>query len=221
MKAKKKMATIALALVLALAAAGVAKANWEIEGKSIVNGFSESVTMAAEGTYDIAYVWSGHEYTLTATGMSCSSCLINQSGTAEIFDGTFSFTGVTFDKPGGCSIPGGTITTKPLKGELIMDPEGGAATFIKFTPTVGETFMEFPVSGETCLAGGLKFIVKGSLAGRFSETGASAAAQPIAFSAAEEATAGASLKVGEPMTITGKSLIKLSGANAGKSWEGK
>lgn len=217
---------LAIGLMVTLAVAGVtatnASANWEIEGKALANGQSENITFEAFEKFDLNSKVAGATLTLTGTSFTCFGiCSVDQNGVIDDTFGIVRLGGVTVDNPTGCSA-GTELTTNKLKGELIMDPEGGEVTFLKLVPETGEAFFTIKLSGATCALDGVEVPVKGSIAARFSNTGVSAVEQSLTFSAAEQTTGGGSLKVGkEAATLTGKAITKLSGSNAGKKWGGK
>jgi hypothetical protein len=204
--------------MMCLALVASASANWAIEGKALSSGQKESVAVSATGNFDFTTKVLGTTLTVTATSVTCSgTCTIDQAGTVELIEGNLSFGGMTIDTPSGCKIPS-SITTNALTGELIMDPSGGTATFVKFRPTSGETIFSMTIS--ECAAAGT-YPLKGTFAGRMNNTGVSATSQPFTFNAAEQTTGGGALKVGvEAATMTGGLAMKLSGSNVGKGWSG-
>ena len=209
-----------ICMVLSLVSAGSAQANWEIEGKSFSSGQMEDVSIQSSEGYDLDTTVVGLHLTITATGVHCTgTCTIDESGNVELVDGKLEFTGMTVDTPAGCTIPS-TMTTRTLSAELIMDPGGGTATFLRWKPATGETIAEFELGG-TCALAGTPLRIKGTITSRLNNTGVSAVEQPATFSFAEQTTGGGSLKAGkEVATLTGKLGIKLSGANAAKKWSG-
>jgi hypothetical protein len=216
------MMGLMVTLCVAAATAGSASANWEIEGKALSNGQSEEITFEAFEKFDLTTKVAGATLTLTGTSFICFGiCSVDQNGVIDDTFGIVRLGGVTVDNPAGCSA-GSELTTNKLKGELIMDPGGGEATFLKLVPETGEAFFTIKLSGATCALAGVEVPVKGSITGRLSNTGVSVLEQPITFGSTEQVTGGGSLKVGkEAATLTGKAIAKLSGANVGKKWGGK
>jgi hypothetical protein len=215
---RKLVLAAAVSAVALLAIAGTASAKWAVEGKEFTEAQSETVTLSATEKFDFNTKILGSNFTFTATTVTCSgTCTINQTGAVDVVMGKLSFSGVTVDAPTGCTITG-PIITNALRGELIMDPSGGTATFLKLFPASGEVWYELVVSG--CAAAGV-YPFKGTLTGRTNNTGVAAVTQPITFSAAEQTTGGGAFKAGkEPSTISGKLAVTLSGANKGKTWSG-
>jgi hypothetical protein len=224
MSFRKLLCGLVAIVVLGAIAAGVASANWEIEGKPFAEGQEQEVTyaIAAGNTYDLNSKVAGVNVTLTGTGFSCFGfCKVDQNGVIDDTFGKVKLTGGSVDEPKGCSVPA-ELVTNTLKGEIKMDPSGGEATFLKLAPESGETLVEIEFTGGTCALAGVKVPLKGTLTGRWNNTGVSAVEQPITFSAAEQTTGGGVLKLGkEAATFTTKVVTKLSGANAGKKWSVK
>jgi hypothetical protein len=221
MKLKKLGLVLVAILALAAVVAGSAQANWEIEGKAFTEGQKEKVSVEATETFTLKSKILGSEFVLTASKLSCKEgveCLIDQKGAVDHSSGVLSFSGLTVDKPAGCVVAG-PINTLPLTDELIMDPSGGTATFDKFFPESGTTFVEIEVTG--CAAAG-KYPVTGTVTGLSNNTGVGAVSQPLTFSAANQTTGGGALKLGkEAAELSGKAVNKLAGANVGKVWSGK
>jgi hypothetical protein len=217
-----RMRRVALVLVgLAvgvLCIPGMASAKWAIEGKTFSELQSEDVNIFATETFTINSKVLGTSFSLTARSVGCSGfCSIDQRGSVDHAEGKLTLSELTVDSPVGCKV-NGPITSFGLTGELLMDPGGGSATFMKLFPEGGETLMEVVLTG--CAAAGT-YPVKGTITGRTNDTAVSAVTQPITFSAAEQTTGGGALKVGkEAATMSGKLRVQLSGLGAGKSWSG-
>jgi hypothetical protein len=224
MKLKKLMAAFVACLALAAVSATAAQAAWEVEGVGQASGFTETVSIAKSENFTLTGKFLGSEVVLTATGLSCATgatCEITQEGTKDASSGKLTFSGVSVDKPAGCTAPE-TLTTESLVDELIMDPSGGTATFDKFIPKAGATaaFIEITLTG-TCAIAGTPFPVKGTVTGLTENTKVSLVSQPVSFSAANQTTGGGSLLLGkEAATLAGKATNTLSGVNAGKKWGG-
>lgn len=211
---------LAALVVAAFAASTSGAAVWEIGTTKFTNGQSESVTTKAKTNFTLESKVAGTAVKLTATGVECVECSIDQIGTGESGQahgsGKFKFTGVSISEPAGCTVPS-TITTNTITRTTLI---------IKSTPTTYTTlhtheespFFTLSVSG-CALAG--SYPVKGTLAGMTNATGVLAAEQPVAFSAANQKAIGASLTIGkEAATLTGEALVRLSGVNVGKEYRG-
>ena len=184
--------------------------------------------------------------TITATGIECinhegvsqgnGSARIEQTGTGTVADpykaedfGRFVFTGVTVSNPPHCIIPGGTVTTNPLKSQLIHDSSNHNIVFDRFEPT-GTNFATVKIESEapfTCAIAGSR-IAKGFFCAKAeNETGVDAVNQPLTSSLATEETIGNSedscglIFAGNPAHLTGTVNNELTGVNAGKEWGAK
>jgi hypothetical protein len=219
---KGRLGALLLAcLTIAAISAPAAQANWEIGGKAFVNEQEQEVSIGETEPLTITSKALGSEVVVAASVYHCRAlfCKYRQDGSIEyVILGKAEVTQTKVTKPAGCT--GATISLNSLTGELIMDPSGGSATFIKIGPTTGEVLGELTLSG-TCAAAGTAFPLKGTLTARFANTGVSAVSQKLTFSAAEQTTGGGSLKLGkESATITGSFGLSNSGTNVGASWSG-
>ena len=209
----KKLGVVLVA-VLAMTAVAASAANaseWYI-GATKLSG-SEEVKAEASEKFTLESEVLGAKFKLTATTLSCAGCTISNPGAKSA--GKLSFTGLTVDEPAGCSVAS-PITTNALVDEVIMDPSGGEATFDKFTPAEGTTFVNIKITN--CAAAGT-YPVKGTVTGRSNNTGVAAIKQPLTFNAAEQTTGGGALTLGnKPASLTGKALNYLSGAKIGETF---
>ena len=205
---------VVLVAVLAMTAVAASAANaseWYI-GATKLSG-SESVKLKAAEKFTLESKVLGANFRFTATTLECEGCTISNPGAKSA--GVLSFSGISVDEPTGCSVAS-PIRTNALVDEVIMNPSGGEATFDKFTPAEGTTFVTIKITG--CAAAG-SYPLKGSFTGRTNNTGVAAVEQPITFNAAEQATGGGILTWGpQPANLTGKALSSLSGANAGNTF---
>jgi hypothetical protein len=204
-----------------------------VNGAALGLANKETVKVSG-GPFTLSSSVLGAAITLNATEVECdeaggTTCQIDETNakkelTTDHSAGRLVFTGVTVTSPAKCTVhsvgaANGTVTTEALTDEIIMDPSGGTATFDKFFPEEGETFVTLELTGAECTLAGVVAAVKGTVTGRTSNTGVAAVTQSITFNAAEQATGGGVLKLGkEAATLTGVANNKLSGPNAGKTF---
>ena len=212
MRARKLGVVLVAVLAMTAVAASAANASEWYIGATKLSG-SESVKVEASEKFTLESQVLGANFKFTATTLECEGCTISNPGAKSA--GKLSFTGLTVDEPAGCSVAS-PITTNALVDEVIMDPSGGEATFDKFTPAEGTTFVNIKITG--CAAAGT-YPVKGTVTGRSNNTGVAAVKQPLTFSAAEQTTGGGSLIFwSKAATLTGKTLTNLSGAHVGQTF---
>jgi hypothetical protein len=146
---------------------------------------------------------------LTAAGVECVECTIENDGTAHVA-GRLRFTGVTVNEPEGCAVSS-ELTTNALKGEMAMY-EG--SSYLRTRPVEGGTVVQVKLS-ECAFAG--KYNLTGTFAGLSpTTTGEEWVNRTLTFNGN---TAGAELKLGgKPATMMGEVSNHLTGTNAGKSF---
>jgi hypothetical protein len=211
--------TVPLAVCMsALLMPGAAAAKWSAEGKEFTEG--QSATFVLEATEPLTFTSKvlGSEFQMRAENVSCSgTCTIDQKGAVDHSSEAFAMSNIVVTKPPGCLVIG-PIATVALTNQLVMDPSGGTATFVKMFPESGTTIAEVVITG--CAAAGT-YPVKGTLVCRANNTGVSAIQQPLVCSPAEEATGGGSLKLGantaDVLTVWS---LRLGGALLGRPWAG-
>jgi len=157
------------------------------------------------------------EAELTATGVSCTGTLKNETVAGEamaVGSGTLTFSGITVNKPAGCLLKGeangsASLTTEALNIAVDMHSEAGTETSIPvvtFKPS-GTNFAKIKLTG--CAAEG-NYPVTGTALGEASNaTGTAAKNQPLTFNATTNA-AGSLTLAGNPATITGKANNELT-----------
>jgi hypothetical protein len=210
------LAVIACLALTAVAASAAQAAVWKVAGTTLAA--NETISVQNSGNFSLESKVLGTAVKLKATGLECSGTCSLLAGTANA-TGSLKYTGVSFETPSTCSVKGGSLTTVPLTASVIMDPSGGEATFVKFAPTSGTTFVEFGIEGATCPLAGNTVKVKGTVAGRSANTGVESVSQSLLFSAAEQTTGGGSLTLGsEPATLAGTAINKLIGAKVGQAF---
>jgi hypothetical protein len=185
-------------------------ATWTYNNAPLGVGVKKELKVhLAEGTTKstLETTVAGQELDLTATGIECIECTIeNKTGTVATADGFLQFTGVTVTKPLNCSVPGGTIKTKALTAILGMGPAGSTKDTVKFTPQSGTTFALVELTGASCPISGTYKVTGTQFAESAANTGVTLTDQKITASAAIQKSAGtaSSLKFGEnAATLTG------------------
>jgi hypothetical protein len=168
-------------------------------------------------------------YVLESTGIECVGCKIENSGGVAVGSGHLKFKGVTVKEPAGCSVASEiettalSVTADWMPSEIVI--EGGkevtkaketGPSYIKFTPTAGETteFAQVVISG---CALATTLVPKGSVfVESANATGTQAVEQEVHSSAAINTAAGGSLKVGtKTASLTGSAKFKMKGAKVG------
>lgn len=171
----------------------------------VAAGTSTPIQTKAVNTQVLTGTLGGFEVKLTATGVEVNTetgnvnTVKNNAGPPMTFSGEtrLTYTGVTVDKPAGCKVAGGMITTEQLKFNSINKGTGKKETGVNFEPTAGATatFAKVPLS--ECSAPSLDgtYPVKGSVVGYTTSPGAI-----LAFSnESESLTLG-----GNPAVLTGE-----------------
>jgi hypothetical protein len=175
---------------------------WYVSGTKLAAGTTKTIQTekAAGSTLSLKTEVAGKKLVLDATGVSCTGCIIENSGAVAIAKGELTFSGVslTEPEPGVCSAPG-TISTKPLKATVGMGGAGSAAT-VKFEPQAGTSaaFATVEILGSTCSIKGL-YKVTGAVVGESANaTNTPAKRQSVTFSEAIQLSAAeaSSLKFG-------------------------
>jgi hypothetical protein len=143
-----------LAIVVALtigafASASASAATWTVEGSKLsegtANGLPTSTKLKAGTTATLKSTLLGQEFVLTASSLSISSGTIFQEGSKAKGSGVLELSGLSIDKPAGCSVES-PIKTKALTSELV-DVAGNENRFQKIFPEEGEVLATIKVSG--------------------------------------------------------------------------
>jgi hypothetical protein len=124
----------------------------------------------------------GAPVTIEALSVQCwGFCAIGgssfgtNSGESELL-----LSGVTVTEPSGCEVPFGTLTTEPLKEEIVM-ASGGTGTFDRIFPLFSSTVLVVPFAGPFCPLSEVEIPLKGIVYGEVNGTGVGAEVQPIVF----------------------------------------
>jgi hypothetical protein len=151
--------------------------------------------------------------------LTCSGVLIENWGGFALGSGKLQFGLGIVSKPKNCSVLANT--TNALKIELIEPAGDGANRYQWFRPASGEEITTVGISGGSCAVAG-NYPLKGSIAGKGLAWGTEVVEQPLTFSAAIDAVTGKKLTFGgEPATLEGDLISKLSAGNLGKKWGAK
>ena len=222
MKLKKLGAALvvvaALSAVLAssaLAAAVTEDVKW-YTGTSPGTELTGSETVAASqvGTATLA---TG-PVVLHTTGVECVGCKIENSGGTAVGSGQLKFTGITVEKPAGCTVVS-SITTKALSWQA--DWMSGATNYWRFVPTAGSLFFSFEVSGAECTQKGIVFSHLGTLLVQTANgTKTQAVEQNVNSSPTINKEGGGTTHTSteEVASLTATIAFKLSGAKAGMAF---
>jgi hypothetical protein len=222
---KKTRIVAALFAVLALtalvgAASASANPSWFINGTKLSG--SETVTakkVANETKLELTAAALG--FKLTATGIECVGCTIDNTVEGGHSAGKLKFTGVTVDEPAGCVVAG-TLETSALTDVVQMGVAGHETeTFDKFftDPVEGVTPPFITIKVTECAAAG-SYKVSGTVTGHSANaTGVESATQTLRFSETDQANGGGALTMGgKTAQLMGEVENKLSGANLGKTF---
>jgi hypothetical protein len=192
------LAVMAALAISALASVTASASTWTVEGGSVPQAVK--ATLKAGSTAKLEGTLLGQDFVLTATTLSSMApegeegdATIYQEGAKAKAKGRLSFSGLTVDKPAGCTVTS-PIVTKNLTGEVVKHTGSGNG-FVKFTPTTGAgtTFANITVKG--CAVAGT-YPVKGTVYGEGNAWGTMAAEQPLNFTPAINTTLGGGLTLG-------------------------
>ena len=200
----------------AFAAATTTDVQWYTgSGSGTLLSGSKTATSEQVGSATFATTVSGEAVVLHSTGINCEGCTIENSGSTAVGSGKLKFTGVTVEKPTGCSVAS-TIETNALSVQA--DWMIGTDNYIKFVPTAGEEkgFATVTLTGASCPIA-TSIIPKGSVFVQSANaTGVQAVSQTVSSSKAINETAGGSLHVGtEAAWLEGSAAFSLTGEGAG------
>src|SRR4029077_8347084 len=220
-------------------AANAAQAGWTIEASKLVG--SETVGIFG-GPLTLTTEVFGMELEVEAGSIECTAgveCTIDNTTKEGHGTSLLTMTSVKVKKPLGCTVnspgePAGTVATKKLTDEVIMDPTAGStAVFDSFFPEAGTTLFELEFKGEFCVLKAVEFPVSGTLAGETvhavgaerdipTKTGELSIEESLTFSQSMEKTGGGLLYLGTIKTTLASFdatfTRKPSGANAAKKF---
>jgi hypothetical protein len=201
----------------ALAAAVTEDVQWYTAGGTLLSG-SETVGPSGELVTEIA----GTKLRLTANGVECLSCVIENSGGVAVGHGKVRLTGVTVTQPATCAVEGGAVTTNAtnVKPDYMI----GSSSFVKFEPTEGTSFATLKLIKGTgsCALSGTYSVTGSAFAKADNTTGTFSVSQIFSTSGAINAEAGGELLLGsKKVEVTGAIPISMTGARAGTTFATK
>jgi hypothetical protein len=214
-----------LALTALVGAANASAAKWFINGSELKVPVTETVSAEkAPGETKVELAFTTLGFKLTATGISCVNCTIDNAVEGGHSAAKLQFTGVTVDEPTGCGVAG-TLETKSLTDRIKMGVAGHETeTFDElFTdPIEGVAQPWFTLKVTECAAAG-NYKISGTVTGHSANaTGVEATRQTLRFSETDQINGGGALIIGgKTGQLMGEVSTKLSGANAGKTWSAK
>jgi hypothetical protein len=195
-----------------LVAAAAAQAAWKVEGVTLGSTTKQATTISG-GLFTLEGLVGGVPFKITATGVECLAgvgiCSVDGSsfGTNHTTD-TLRFTGVNVVTPSGCELPGHSLTTKALVGQVVMS---GTSTYDKLTPAVKTTIAALEFMPSSCLFYEMAVVFTGSLTPKMESTGVELVSQPLVFSEENQMNGGGSLVLGpRTATLTGTAATKLA-----------
>lgn len=198
-------------LVLLLVTAGYAQAEvWQAGGTKFEPGQTETFTSKLKSPSLTLESTVGEEpFELTATGVECVECQIEQRGIggegATQGSGSYKLTGVSIVKPPECSTPSSAST----KTVVVTRHESILWGLWESHTTELRPVAQIKVSG--CHIAGI-YELTGAIVGRSSADGVFSVAQPVTYSAAIQKESEVSLKLnGNAASFTGEVVNELSG----------
>lgn len=223
MRIKAAFLTLFACMAVMAIAAGAAQAalHWNVSGSELSTSAEASIS---GGPWELSASVLGTTVKIDGEVIHCNgNCVLHPNGTIT---GSFKVTRAIVTSPAHCTVSSvgsevGTIATRPLVGQVIMDPSNGAGpVFAKFTPATGTTWFEMEFHGEECPLSELAVPVSGSAAGQSpNATGVEKVEQPLTFGSSQQTTGGGSLTLGGgTLTLAGSANVKLLGANLGKAF---
>ncbi len=150
----KRSKMLGLCLVALFAMSGLAAAQasaieflWKVNGSKLETGQEKTLTSKAKGAQVLKTTVIGVKVEIKCTEVSTAGAKIigGMPGTSSE---TVEYKGCTVAKPSGCTVKGGTITTNPLKDEIVegVGTSAGKA-LVLFAPVTGKVFAEPKLEG--------------------------------------------------------------------------
>ena len=203
---------------VAAAQASAIEFLWKVNGKTLETGQEKTLTSKAKGSQILKASVIGVKSEITCTEVSTSGAKI-KGGKPGTSTETVEYKGCTVQKPSGCKVAGGAITTKPLTDELVEGLGSSAGkVLILFKPASGETFAEPKLEGGLLC---LSIAVDGSVLAEANPQKSEAETGTLKFepangkeyksSAGETKSAGLTV-AGSASTVSGEIETKLSPA---------
>lgn len=236
MRLRKTIVALCACIAVGAAAAQAADGEgWTIEGVKLIG--LETATASKNAGSSLEFIGSAleKEIALAATEVACEGCTIDNTTSSGHSASKLKFTGVTVKMPPNCTVhspgsAGGTVVTKALTDQVIMDPTAGStAVFDKFFPETGTVIAELEFTGATCIFDGTVWQVNGTLTGQFvhagdaaDRTGEDLVTQSLLFNDAAQKTGGGFSYLGTSKGLAfvfrGTLNLSLSGSSIGKKF---
>ena len=187
-------------------------------GTKSPDGQQKLFTASAAAPIVLESTLLGEHLKLEAGGLECEGCLVENLEGHAFTTGKLKLTKVKLlePKPQFCSVET-PIVTKVLKGTVGMKPEtkgGGPLETVRVVPQLGETFLDFTLTGGVnCRVANTYKVVGALFEEALSSTGTFAKTQQFRFSQAIQQSAGttSSMKLGtNPIWITGTANFTLT-----------
>ena len=162
---RTKVLGLCLAALFAMSGLVAAQASaiefaWHVNGSKLEAGKEKTLVSKAKGAQVLKTSVIGVKVEISCTEASTTGAKII-GGIPGTSTETVTYKNCTVLKPSGCTIKGGTITTNPLKDEIVegVGTSAGKA-LVLFAPVTGETFAEPKLEGGILC---LSLSVKGSV----------------------------------------------------------
>jgi DsbC/DsbD-like thiol-disulfide interchange protein len=156
----KRTKVLGLCLVAVFAMSGLVAAQasamefaWHVNGSKLEAGKEKALTSKAKGAQVLKTAVIGIKVEISCAEASTAGAKII-GGIPGTSTETVEYKGCTVAKPSGCKVKGGTITTNPLKDEIVegVGTSAGKA-LVLFAPVTGKVFAEPKLEGGfTCLS---------------------------------------------------------------------
>jgi hypothetical protein len=166
--------TIALALVAVSASSASAAVNfeWKVNSLFLKTGETRGFTLSPHSTFDLAGSVGGAPTLILSTGVKVQAGAKILGGDPGTNEETIEFENITVDRPTGCAVSGGKITTVPLSSEIVEGTAGGARgnepdILFKSHEGTGSTILatfELVNNGAPCGIGGVRTLTGSVLA---------------------------------------------------------
>lgn len=231
-RCKHRGAKLGLVLPLPLFAlsASLADAASALTWVSGVGGIESSFTNGQEETVHAEMV-PGTEFvlkgqvgstplTIKAKDLVSEEARIKQLGTTAAGSAkNLTFSEITLVEPKTSSAPL-TISTGPVKSEIVEVPALTSGAAAKFLPETGTKFKSFKLSGSCAIAGTtIELSTSNGVFGEVEAKGMKKVRQPIRFSPTINSKAGGNLFTGaNAAKLTGEGRGKLSGSLLRREW---
>ncbi|HEV3320083.1 MAG TPA: hypothetical protein VG053_10235 [Solirubrobacteraceae bacterium] len=147
-----KVLGLCLAALFAMSGLVAAQASaiefaWHVNGSKLETGQEKTLTSKAKSAQVLKTTVIGVKVEIKCTEVSTAGAKII-GGVPGTSTETVEYKSCTVAKPSGCTIKGGTITTKPLKDEIVegVGTSAGKA-LVLFAPVAGKVFAEPKLEG--------------------------------------------------------------------------